>query len=257
MEPNTHQSVRRAAAILRAFTESSPQLTVSEIARALDLHKSTVSRILATLADEGLVWQDARTGRYSLGLGLVELAGVALGQIDVRAAAFPYLDHLVREVQETVTVTVLRGNEAVTVAYMPSPHTVRHVSWIGRRIPLATTACGKVFLAAALASGQERSTLGLPSSVTMGDPTLVPEMAAELRIVQRRGFATEVEEFEPGGASIAAPIQDATRSVVAALAVSGPAERFGSDERLAAIPLLRHAANDIAIDLGARGEVSA
>lgn len=257
MEPNTHQSVRRAAAILRVFTESAPQLTVSEIARLLDLHKSTVSRILATLADEGLVWQDARTGRYSLGLGLVELAGVALGQIDVRAAAFPYLDRLVREVQETVTVTVLRGNEAVTIAHMPSPHTVRHVSWIGRRIPLSTTAAGKVFLAAVLASGQEWSTLGLPGSVNMGDPTSVPEMTAELRIVQRNGFATEVNEFEPGGAGIAAPIQDAAQSVVAALALSGPAERFGSDERLAALPLLRRAANDIAIDLGARGEVSA
>ncbi|MEX0757406.1 MAG: IclR family transcriptional regulator [Acidimicrobiia bacterium] len=257
MEPNTHQSVRRAAAILRVFTESTPQLTVSEVARMLGLHKSTVSRILATLADEGLVWHDARTGRYSLGLGLVELAGVALGQIDVRAAALPHVERLVGSVQETVTVSVLRGDEAVTIAHMPSPHSVRHVSWIGRRVPLRSTAAGKVFLAAALASGQEWSALGLPGAANMGDPASVPEMAAELRIVHRRGFATSVDEYESGGASIAAPIQDAVQSVVAAVALSGPAERFGADERLAALPLLTRAASDIAFDLGARGEVSA
>lgn len=257
MEKSTHQSLRRAAAILRTFDEAEPQLTVSEIARRHGLHKSTVSRILSTLADEGLVWQDTRSGRYSLGLGLVELAGVALGQIDVRAAAMSHIEHLADGVGETVTVSVLRGNEAVTVAQVASHHTVRHVSWIGRRSPLRTTAAGKVFLAARVASGQEWTSLGLPGAANMGNPDAAPEMISEMRLIQRRGFATEIDEFEPGGAGIAAPIQDASGSVVAALAIHGPSDRFGSEQRLAALSPLRKTATDIARELGARQEVSA
>lgn len=257
MDKSTHQSLRRAAAILRTFDESEPQLTVSEISRRHDLHKSTVSRILATLADEGLVWQDARTGRYSLGLGLVELAGVALGQIDVRAAAMSHIEVLADEVGETVTVSVLRGNEAVTVAQVASHHSVRHVSWIGRRFPLRTTAAGKVFLAARIASDQEWTSLGQPGAANMGAPDDVPEMVSEMRMIRRRGFATEIDEFEPGGAGVAAPIQDASGAVVAALAIHGPTDRFDTDQRLEALPLLRKTALGIAHGLGARQDASA
>ncbi|HVR33799.1 MAG TPA: IclR family transcriptional regulator [Acidimicrobiia bacterium] len=247
---NTHQSLHRAAAILRTFTEAEPQRSVSDIARQLDLHKSTVSRILAALADDGLVWQNARTGRYALGLGLVELAGVALGQIDVRAASMPHIERLASTLGETVTVAVLRADEAVTVAHAASPHSVRHVSWIGRRIPLATTATGRVFLAAR--AGTRRSGAGDGSATDREE-----RMARELSLVRRRGYAIEIDEFEPGGAGVAVPIHDAAGSVVAAIGVHGPIERFGAEERLAAIPMLHEAARDIALELGSRKEASA
>lgn len=248
---STHQSLHRAAAILRTFTEADPQRSVSDIARQLDLHKSTVSRILAALADDGLVWQNARTGRYGLGLGLIELAGVALGQIDVRAASMPHIERLAATLGETVTVAVLASNEAVTVAHSPSPHSVRHVSWIGRRIPLATTATGRVFLAAR--AGTRRVGAGEDSAV--GDETM-PDLA-ELSLIRRRGYALEVDEFEPGGAGVAVPIHDAGGSVVATIGVHGPIERFGADERLAAVPMLHQAAREIALELGSRNEASA
>lgn len=252
--PGTHQSLRRAITILRVFTESEPHLAVSEIARRLDLHKSTVSRILATLADEGIVWQNPSTGHYALGLGLVELAGVALGQIDVRAAAMPHIERLATEVGETVTVSVAGGDEAVTVAHAASRHGVRHVSWIGRRIPLRNTAAGKVLLAAMVATNTDSP---YPTAAGSGSADPGATLGLELRAVHRSGFATEVDEFEPGGAGIAVPVQDATGAVVAAVSVSGPVERFGADERLAAIAPLRRTAGDIAFDLGVRREASA
>jgi len=253
----THQSLRRAVEILRTFTENEPSLTVGEIALRLELHKSTVSRILATLADEGLVWHNPATGRYSLGLGLVELAGVALGQIDVRAASMPHIDRLAEQTGETVSVSVLRGHEAVTVAHVASRHSVRHVSWIGRRLPLRTTAAGKVFLAALAARGQDWMSPGPPEAGNLDRTAIVPDMASEFRVIRRRGFATEVDEFENGSVAIAAPIQDATGAVIAALSIGGPAERFGPDQRLQAIPLLRATAADIAAELGATREASA
>ncbi|MEX1004414.1 MAG: IclR family transcriptional regulator [Acidimicrobiia bacterium] len=250
----THQSLRRAIAILRVFSESEPHLSVSEIARRLDLHKSTVSRILATLADEGIVWQNSGSGHYALGLGLVELAGVALGEIDVRAAAMPHIERLAAEVGETVTVSVVGGHEAVTVAHAASKHAVRHVSWIGRRIPLPTTAPGKVLLAAMIAVDPDTPILPTASSAPL---VAGSELRSELGVVHRRGFATEVDEFESGGAGIAVPVQDAGGAVVAAVSVSGPVERFGADERLAAIAALRRTAAEIAFELGARREASA
>ena len=251
---STHQSLRRAIAVLRVFTESEPHLSVSEIARRLDLHKSTVSRILGTLADEGIVWQNTRSGHYALGLGLVELAGVALGQIDVRAASIPHIERLAAEIGETVTVSVVGGNEAVTVAHAASRHAVRHVAWIGRRVPLRHTAAGKVLLAAMIRT----SATATPRTTGVGDlAEHEAKLGSELRVVDRQGFATEVDEFEPGGAGVAVPVQDATGAVVAAVSVSGPVERFGADERLAAIPALRRTAADIAFDLGVRREASA
>lgn len=251
----THLSLQRAAAILRVFTEQEPSLTVSEIGRRLDLHKSTASRLLAALADEGLVWQNPRTGHYALGLGLVELAGVALGQIDVRAASLPHMERLAASVNETVTVSVLRGREAVTVAHTAPLHSIRYASWIGRRMPLHSTAAGKVFLAALTTKGENsQAKAGTEKTV---DPDAGADLATELRIIHRTGVASEIDEFEAGSSAVAARIQDATGAVVAALSIGGPTDRFGSLERARAVPLLLETAGTIAGDLGGRNEVSA
>ena len=125
------QSIQRAAAIMRCFTESEPELSVMEISRRLDLHKSTVSRMLATLQHEGLVEQNPESGKYRLGLGLISLAGVALGRLNARAAAQPYLTELVEATQETVNVTVLDGRECVNIerAFSPPTHSLHGLDW--------------------------------------------------------------------------------------------------------------------------------
>ena len=237
MTANTHQSLQRAVAIMREFTELEPALTVSEISRRLGLHKSTVSRILAALAEEGMVWHNADTGRYSLGMALVEMAGVALGQIDVRAAAMPRIERLSAETNETITVVVNRGREGITVAHLPSTHPIRHVVWIGRRIPLRTTAAGRVLLAAMHVRGE-----------VDGETTL----ATDLGFITKRGYAEESDEYEIGTSAIAAPVLDYTGEAVAALSISGPSARFDSKARNAAVPLLIEVANEVAADLGMR-----
>lgn len=245
----THKSLQRAIAILREFSELEPALTVTEISRRLGLHKSTVSRILATLNQEGMVWHDADTGRYSLGLAVVEMAGVALGQISVRAAAMPHIERLVADVNETITVAVRRGREAVTVAHLPSTHPIRHVVWIGRRRPLRTAAAGRVLLAAMHSRGEDwRALVGNPESdrAAQGDTTL----AADLVAIIKRGYGEESDEFEIGTSAIAAPVLDHAGAAVAAISASGPSARFDSEARDAAAPLLIETANKVATDLG-------
>lgn len=246
----THQSLRRANAILRVFSEMEPALTVSEISRRLDLPKSTVSRILRTQLEDGMVWHNTETGRYSLGMTLVEMAGVALGQIDVRAAAMPHMERLATETNETISVAVPRGREAVTVAHLPSTHPIRHVVWIGRRLPLRTTAVGKALLAVMNVRGESWQDL-VRIEQEGAPPGWESVLEAELTLIAKRGYADESDEFEVGTAAIAAPILDHTGAAVAALSMSGPAARFDIETRNTAVPSLMEAARSVAIDLGA------
>jgi DNA-binding IclR family transcriptional regulator len=247
----THQSLQRAVAILRQFSESEPTLTVSEISRRLGIHKSTVSRILGTLLEDGMVWHNPETGRYSPGMTLVEMAGVALGQIDVRAAAMPHMERLAAETNETISVAVLRDRDAVTVAHLPSTHSIRHVLWIGRRLPLRTTAAGMALLAAMNARGEEwRSLIGKAGEELPAES--VATLKGDLTSIARRGFAEETGDFETGTAAIAAPVLDDTGTVIAAISISGPGARFDAETRSAVTPLLIESAKAIAADLGMR-----
>jgi len=247
---STIQSIERAAAVMRCFTESEPELGVAELSRRLHLHKSTVSRILATLQGEGFVGHNPVTGKYRLGVGLISLAGVALGRVDVRSAAFTHLDGLVERTRESAGVSILDGAECVNVLNRPSPRPVRYVNWIGRRLPLHCTASGKVLLAglspqarAVLASGP----LWRYTPLTIDSPD---RLAEELTLVTERGFAIASEEFEQGYSAVAAPIYDYEGRVAGALSISGPSFRLTEDVLLAFSEPLRETADCISAEMG-------
>jgi DNA-binding IclR family transcriptional regulator len=212
---------------MRSFTEAEPELRVTDLARRLDLHKSTVSRILATLHREGLVGRNPETGKYHLGLGLIALAGVALGRLDVRGVSQPHLNKLVAFTQETVNITVLDGNECVNIERARSPQPIRYEGWIGRRTPLHCTAAGKVLLAH-LPAEECSARLGLPlvpfTGKTITDKKSLEEILSQIR---RRGYAIVHEEFEEGYSGLAAPIFNHEQRVLAAVSVSGPTYRMG------------------------------
>jgi DNA-binding IclR family transcriptional regulator len=237
------QSIERAAALMRCFTEAEPELGVSELSRRVNLHKSTVSRILATLQQEGFVGQNTATGKYRLGVGLIGLAGVALGRVDVRGAAYHHLDALVERTQESAGVSILDGPECVNVLSKPSPRPIRYAMWIGRRLPLHCTASGKVLLAGQPPAEHARL---LPPHLhrhTAGTITTVAELEQELARVASQGYALALEEYEEGYNAIAAPIHNHEGRVVGALSVSGPAFRLPEETlRDFAAPLLESAA---------------
>ena len=246
------QSIRRAVSILRSFSEAEPELSVTVLSRRLSLHKSTVSRILTTLQYEGLVDQNPSNGRYRLGVGLISLAGVALGRLDARGVAQPYLDQLVSVSKETVNLAVLDGLECVTVDRAPSPQPLRYVGWIGRRTPLHCTASGKVFLAFLPADEQNRI-LSLPL-VPYTETTIVDadSLRAALAQIRTQGYAIVHEEFEPGFSSIAAPVFDQTARVVAAISIAGPTYRMEPAHIDGLIKPLSQTGQTISIELGYR-----
>ena len=141
------QSIQRAAAILRSFTKTDAELGVTAISQQLGLHKSTVSRLLSTLQQEGFVEQNPETGKYRLGMTLVTLAGIVLERIDLRKVARPYLDELAEQTQETVNIVVLSDNECMNIDGVASPRPIQYIGRMGRRTPLHCTSAGKILLA--------------------------------------------------------------------------------------------------------------
>ena len=132
LDGNAVRSVDRAAALLLALGDSHGEAGVTELARRLGLHKSTASRLLATLEKRGLVEQDEETGKYRLGLIVIRLAERAERTLDLRSIAMPELDRLARATRETTGLGVLDGDQMLTVAQADGPNLVAVGDWTGR-----------------------------------------------------------------------------------------------------------------------------
>jgi DNA-binding IclR family transcriptional regulator len=225
--PSASRTVIKALRILRLLGRAQHPLGVLEIARQLGLHKSSVSRLLATLSAEGFVTRDPITERFVVGVTLVTLAGEALRQMDLRRLARDTLERLAAATSETVNLAVPERGGVVNVDKIASPHYIRDIGWIGRQSPFHCTATGKVLIAW-LTPGERRAWLGptLPRRTPRTIGTW-PELERELATVRRRGFAVGLEELEPGLVAVAAPIRDQTGGVVATVSVSGPSMRMG------------------------------
>lgn len=223
------QSVQRAAALIKAFDGAAPVQGVSELGRKVNLHKSTVSRLLATLESEGLVERVPGTDKYRLGFALVRLAGQVAHFGDVRAVARATLLELAERSREAINLAVLDGDEVINVEQIDGPHLVSIGNWVGRRTPLTCVANGKALLAFQPPATIERILAGpLPrlTAQTIDDPE---RLRAELALVRARGYATALGEIEEGLNAVAAPIRDRTGTVVAAVSISGPAYRVTPD----------------------------
>lgn len=235
---------------MRSFTEAEPELGVVELGKRLDLHKSTVSRILRTLEEEGFVSQNPETGKYRLGVGLVSLAGVALGRLNVRGVAQPHLNGLVEASQETVNVVLQDGRECVNVERVASPKQIRYVGWIGRRMPLHCTAAGKVILAF-MPQPQREELLDDPltryTTRTVTDKT---RMAVDLDTICQKGYAIVHEEFEDEFSAVAAPVFNHARKVAGVISISGPTYRMGPGQIEAFIGPLLETAKRASAEMG-------
>lgn len=222
-----------AARILKSFTSAHPTWGVSELARRLDLSTSTTHRLLSTLADEGVLEQDASSGRYRLGLSVFDLAAAEPTQRSLHEAVLVSMTELRSRTGETVQVGVLDGREVVYVERLDSPHTLRVFTEMGRRNDAHCTASGKALLAFTVKGQREKILDGweLPAR-TNQTITDIAELRRELTAIRRRGYAENRQESEIGVVSIAAPIRDGSGDVVASLSLAGPSERV-DDKRTA------------------------
>lgn len=241
-------SVARALGVLDALADGGGELGTNDIARRTGINASTVSRLLATLSDTGFVEHVAASGRYRLGMRLVQLGSTVLERIDLREVARPHLRALVAETDETATLSFPGEHAAVTVDFVQSPSSVQSVAQIGRPSVAHATATGKVMLAFG-DSELPDSPLTPYTSRTITDPAT---LAAEVERVRARGWAQTTGEREENLNAIAAPAWDSQGRPAAILGLQGPAPRFGPRAMRAALDPLRRRARAISAELGWR-----
>ncbi|MEJ3657226.1 IclR family transcriptional regulator [Actinomycetes bacterium KLBMP 9759] len=229
--------VERAVAVLSTLADAPDDLGTNEIARRTGINASTVSRLLATLAKEEIVRRVPATGRYRLGVRLVQLGNAALARVDLREIVRPHLLALMERTGETAHLSVPGGSTAVTIDFVQSPSTVRSVAEIGRPSVPHATASGKVFLAWTDADVTEPLERFTPRTIT--DPG---ELRREVAAVREQGWAQARGEREAELHAVAVPVLDRGGRLVAILGVQGPAGRFDDAAMRAALgPLAERA----------------
>ncbi|WDV55498.1 IclR family transcriptional regulator [Streptomyces coeruleorubidus] len=190
----TIQTVQRAALILGSFTVGKPHMSLNEITARLGASKATAHRYTKALRAANLLRYDERTSLYSLGPQVLTLATAARAGLPIVAAAEPYMEELVRRIDETIVLSVWDGESATVVRSVDNTdHMVRISVRVGSRLNLTSSAQGRVFLAF------------LP-------PEQVPTLP---RAVRKSELAEELEAIRQHGLSVNSPTVNGVRTVAA------------------------------------------
>lgn len=245
-------SLLHGLAILDMFERERPVVSLTEIAEKLGVHRSSASRLAATLAAAGYLQSAGEKGKYRLAGKLAALGALATDDTELRQAALPCLRELVERCGETGHLAILDGAEAVTVEVVDGWHTVRMHSWVGKRSPAHCSSMGKSLLAGvtgdylAAIYPEPRLEGRTPASIT--DRADLERQLAEVRA---RGYAEDLEELEAGLCCVAAPVFGRSGDVVAGISVSGPVSRINETTIPELARDVRQAAWDISRRLGA------
>ncbi len=218
------QSLDRGLAVIRCFSSEHPSLTLSEVAERTGLTRAAARRFLLTLQELGYVGSSGR--QFSLRPRVLALGYAYLSSFSVAQIAQPHLEDLAEELHESCSVSVLDGDDLVYVARASANRIMTIALTVGTRLPPYPTSMGRILLAYLpeheLDAYLSRATLRKLTDQTVTDPQ---ELRALLATVRSRGYAAVDQELEAGVRSIAVPIRDGSRKVVAAINASAHAAR--------------------------------
>lgn len=250
------QSVERAFAVLRSFTPERPVQGVSEIAEALNLNRTTVHRLLATLESCGAVRRDPITHRYTISSGVLQFANVFHQVSNVRDVAREPMDWLRDATGQTAAVHLREGYDKVTIAQAESNQDLRMTYRdLGLPQPLHIGAPGKVILAHMPCKDvEEYLTHRELVAFTEHSVTDPDRLRAQIRQIRDQGYGISREERRPGVVSVAGPVFDDTGKVIGAMNITGPVHAVSDDQVREIIPMVIEAAAETSRRLGWMGE---
>ena len=225
LDADSIQVIARAAAILRTCRDSPSGLSLGVIARAVALPRSTVQRIVRSLAQEGLLIADGKAGGIRLGPEIHALA--AASRFDMVELAHPFLKDLSARLGETVDLAVLRGDHMVFIDQIAGSQRLRAVSGVGETFPLHCTANGKAALAMLDEITVKAICRGPLPSYTAATITSASALLKEINRVRKRGLAHDSEEHSAGICAVGAALRDAT-GAIHAISVPMPSVRFAA-----------------------------
>jgi IclR family transcriptional regulator, acetate operon repressor len=246
--PQGTQAIDRAAQLLTLVLDSDVPIGVGDLAQAAELPKSTASRLVSSLERHGLVRRNGARGKVQAGPAILRFAHRGVIERNLVELSQAPLDVLSERSGETVNLAVPGTRGVEHLAQVDSIHFLGTGQWVGRTVDYHTTAVGKVLVAygaAELPSGRLRRL----APATIVDRT---KLEAEFANVREEGFASAIDELEPGLTALAAPVHGPTGDVVAALSISGPTLRL-PPERVAELkPVLTTEAAALSARLGHR-----
>lgn len=225
------QVIARAAEMLRLLQAHPGGLSQAEIGDGLGMARSTVSRILNALDNEGLVASRGVRGRYRLGPEIARMANsVRVGLVmDVH----PFMEELSRQLGETVDLSILDKDRATFVDQVVSPHRLRAISAVGESFPLHCCANGKALLAKLSPAERDHAMPSRLARLTANTITTAVALRDELEQIQADGVAYDREEQTEGICAVGVVLTGTTEHMVA-VSVPVPAQRFyGREPELA------------------------
>ncbi|MDF2835457.1 MAG: transcriptional regulator [Paenibacillus sp.] len=247
------QAVERALLILDLFDERTPELKITEISARMGLHKSTVHSLVKTLQARGYMEQDADTGKYRLGLRLLEKGQQLLQSMDIRQVAKTSLEQFTQSTGQTTHLVILDGDEGVYIDKVEGHLAPIRYSRVGRRVMLHTSSVGKL-LSAYQPQEWIEGLLKRYDFVRQTEKTIVSADAflRELERVRRQGYAVDDEENEIGVRCAAVPVFDHHGHASAAISVSTLRSRVDDKGMEKLILELNQTAAEISQRLGHR-----
>jgi DNA-binding IclR family transcriptional regulator len=224
---STVQSVERTLDIVEALSAHRTGIGVTELSKALNLHKSTVHRLLTTLMVRKYVEQDSESGKYRLSVKLFELGNAVLSKLNMRSHALPFLRELRDRTRETVQLSIVDQNEVLYIDVLESPEKIGVKAAIGERAPLYCTASGKIWLA------------GLPDErffEVMRGVEFKPRTQATITNFERlkedvakakdSGVARDLGEYDDDLRGLGAAIKNYRGRVIACISLAVPSSRY-------------------------------
>lgn len=245
------QSVERSLDILELLSENIQGMGLTEISIKIDLHKSTVHRLLGTLIHKGFVSQDIESNKYMITTKLFELGVVKIAENDILKASKPYTKALMESLNEVVHLVIQDKADIIYIDKIEANNTIRMSSTIGRRRPLYCTSVGKAMMA--FMNDEEVKEIWDNSNIeklTENTITDFNKLLQELRRVKENGYAEDDEENEVGVRCIGAPIFNHFGKVEGAISISGPAIRVTKDRVESIANEVKKYAKLISKDLG-------
>ena len=243
------QSFARGLAVIRSFSAQAPRQTLSEVAGRAQLTRASARRILLTLQTLGYVQSDGKLFRLTpriLDLGFAYLSSLPLWNL-----AEPVMEELVGQIKESCSAAVLDGTDIVYVLRVPT-HKIMSISLgVGSRLPAYCTSMGRMLLSALTPEAMMKVLQASERTVrTRYTVTDVDELAAKIAQVRQQGWALVDQELEEGLVSMAAPVTDRAGQTIAAINISGQANRTSAKVmQETMLPLLLAAAQSISTRL--------
>lgn len=223
------KSLAKALRVLECFANDKPELGVTEIGRMLGLQKSSVHNIVSTYEDLGYLQQNQETGKYYLGVKLLQFSYIINNHMGLRKFFLPYLQEIANKVNEAVYFGIPHNGDVLYIENLTPSSSITARNILGEHAPMYCTGLGKAMLAFLPEEEQEKALDRPLIPFTENTITTREALYADLAEIRRRGYAIDNMEHEYGVSCVAIPVFGVDRRIVAAVSASAPSPRFTAD----------------------------